>query len=253
MIKEIVSSEEGYYMKKYQQIEDYIINQITSGKLSVGDQILTENELSKKFKISRPTVNKAIVNLSKNGYIKRIAGKGSFVLSNIISKNISSGKSFTEDMASIGKKAGSRLISFQTLYAKDLPEIAQLLQLHETDFIHFFVRVRTGDNEIYAVSYTYLAAPIISSIDVTALSGSLHNYLNHLGIASGKSLHKLSAHIPTEEQRHLLHCEDVNVAVLKNAHIVYTKSGVPFEYSEVFYIGTKYEYIIQDQQTPSLK
>ena len=61
---------------KYKRIENYIINRIESGKLRVGDQIETEEEIAQKFEISQLTVNKALSNLAKDGYIHRIRGKG---------------------------------------------------------------------------------------------------------------------------------------------------------------------------------
>lgn len=71
---------------KYKEIENYIINLIKTEKLHVDDQIETEEQLCERFGVSRMTVNKAITNLSDEGYIIRIAGKGSFVSTTHISK-----------------------------------------------------------------------------------------------------------------------------------------------------------------------
>ena len=91
-------------MPKYKIIENYIIDRIQSGDLKPGDQIETEKQLSEKFDIGRLTVNKALINLAQEGYIERTAGKGSFVLPRMVTKSISQGGSFTDDMASVGMK-----------------------------------------------------------------------------------------------------------------------------------------------------
>lgn len=44
----------------YQQLIDEIKIQITSGKLAVGDRLMTEFELSQEYNVSRITVRKAI-------------------------------------------------------------------------------------------------------------------------------------------------------------------------------------------------
>ena len=112
-------------MPKYKIIENYIIDRIQSGDLKPGDQIETEKQLSEKFDIGRLTVNKALINLAQEGYIERTAGKGSFVLPRMVTKSISQGGSFTDDMASVGMKAGSQLIEYKVYKAADVPEVAE--------------------------------------------------------------------------------------------------------------------------------
>ncbi|RAP75462.1 GntR family transcriptional regulator [Paenibacillus montanisoli] len=63
----------------YQIIQDFIKNQITSGILKPGDKILTEKELMEKFEVSRITVSNALSGLTKDGWLTRIQGKGSYV------------------------------------------------------------------------------------------------------------------------------------------------------------------------------
>ncbi|REE55455.1 GntR family transcriptional regulator of arabinose operon [Paenibacillus taihuensis] len=63
----------------YQVIQDYIKNQITTGIWKTGDQIPTEKELMEQFDVSRITVSNALTGLTKEGWLYRIQGKGSYV------------------------------------------------------------------------------------------------------------------------------------------------------------------------------
>lgn len=63
----------------YLQIKEYFKELITSKKLSAHDRIPTEREIMEKFDVSRITVTNALSELVKEGWIYRIAGKGSFV------------------------------------------------------------------------------------------------------------------------------------------------------------------------------
>ena len=63
----------------YEQIQNDIIGKIQSGVYSEGDRIPSEQELIDTWKVSRTTATKALTELSLNGYIHRIQGKGSFV------------------------------------------------------------------------------------------------------------------------------------------------------------------------------
>lgn len=63
----------------YKNIQNYILNAIASGTYPTGAQIPTELEFTKKFGVSRMTVNKAITELTMQNILRRIPGKGTFV------------------------------------------------------------------------------------------------------------------------------------------------------------------------------
>ncbi|HZH59261.1 MAG TPA: GntR family transcriptional regulator [Metabacillus sp.] len=71
----------------YEQIYDYIIDQINKGFLNYGDRVPSEKDLSDKFKVSRITSKKALDLLAQNNIIERIRGKGSFVSKQIDERN----------------------------------------------------------------------------------------------------------------------------------------------------------------------
>jgi DNA-binding LacI/PurR family transcriptional regulator len=72
----------------YRQIYDYLLEAITSGKLSSGDKVPSEKELCEQFTVSRITSKRALELLTEQGYIVRFPGKGSFVAN----KQLKSGK-----------------------------------------------------------------------------------------------------------------------------------------------------------------
>lgn len=64
---------------KYQRLRDYIINEIKTGKIGVGEKFASENELAETFEMSRNTVRQAIGELVSEGWLSRVQGKGTFV------------------------------------------------------------------------------------------------------------------------------------------------------------------------------
>ncbi|MBB6674568.1 GntR family transcriptional regulator [Cohnella nanjingensis] len=64
----------------YKQVHQYILKQIKQNVWKPGDKIPTEKELMEQFDVSRITISTALANLSKEGWISRIQGKGSYVL-----------------------------------------------------------------------------------------------------------------------------------------------------------------------------
>ena len=228
---------------KYKIIENYIIRQIETGELTAGDQIMTEDQLTQKFSFSRMTINKALTHLNENGYIKRIPGRGSFVNTPVVRKPSVSINSFTEDMKLIGLHAGSKLISYEVFKAGTVPEIKEKLKLNDDDMIHFFIRLRTGNNIPIAVSYDFISAAVVPAIDVSRLDKSLYDYLDSIGIKRVAKEMELSARLPDKQQKELLEIE--NTALLCSTHITYTiinGKQIPFEYSKTFYNGDSYSY-----------
>jgi len=64
----------------YEQIKFDIIDKIKSEFYKDNDKIPSENEIKKLYSVSRITASKALTELSLDGYIYRIQGKGSYVM-----------------------------------------------------------------------------------------------------------------------------------------------------------------------------
>ena len=64
---------------KYQNLINYIQEQISDGQLGPGEKVPSENQLSEQIHISRQTVRKAIGTLEEDGLVQRIRGSGTYV------------------------------------------------------------------------------------------------------------------------------------------------------------------------------
>lgn len=64
---------------RYQQLKDLIIERISSGELRPADRVPSENELVESMQVSRMTANRALRELTDEGYVERVAGSGTFV------------------------------------------------------------------------------------------------------------------------------------------------------------------------------
>lgn len=64
---------------KSKQFYEFLRNSILSGEYKVGDKFPSIRDLSKKYEISRPTVNSVISNLVNEGFLIVDQGRGTFV------------------------------------------------------------------------------------------------------------------------------------------------------------------------------
>jgi len=63
---------------KYLEIINFIIEYIQNKNLKPGDKVLSENEISKLFRVTKVTASRALNELVNEGILYRIQGKGSF-------------------------------------------------------------------------------------------------------------------------------------------------------------------------------
>jgi GntR family transcriptional regulator of arabinose operon len=70
-------------MPLYEQLYNYVVKEITAGRLQPGDRVPSEKELAGQFGVSRITSKKALERLRQDGLIERMRGRGSFVSTDV--------------------------------------------------------------------------------------------------------------------------------------------------------------------------
>lgn len=225
----------------YLTIAQDIISMIQNETLKSGDQLMTEAQICEKYNVSRMTANKAFSTLAAQGYINRTAGKGSFVAEPKFEKDIVKASSFSADMASINKKPGAILVEYKVMRAEEIPSVRKHLKLSPDELVHYIHRIRTSDDVRIALSYTYIPCKYLPALDVTILEDSLYAYLEReYHIIPRVTDHYFSAVLPTQKQLELLQVD--SCALLNSSHISVSAPNQLFEYTETYYIGSKYTY-----------
>lgn len=238
---------------KYIEIENDIRRDIASGKLPRNEQIMTEEQLCKKYGVSRMTVNKAISTLVSEGYITRIPGKGSFVSGSgtHIVKQIGTSRGFSEDMRSLGLAPSAKLIEYAVRRVSEAPFVGEKLGLSDDDLVHYFVRLRMGDGVPIALSYTYISCKCIPAIDPQRLEGSFYDYVRELGLVIARTQGEFTAQLPTDEQKQLLGID--REALLRYSHTTFLDDGRAMEYIHTHYIGSRYSYYFSSQNEGEIR
>jgi GntR family transcriptional regulator len=140
---------------KYYQLAEILRQQITSGLLTPGDQIPTEESLRQTHNVSRGTVREAIRLLLEEGLIRREQGRGTFVNTAYPESNLFTLTSFDEDMRRQGRQPSTQLLTVEVIPAT--AEVAEHLELAvEVEVIHI-VRLRLADGQPVAYETRYLA------------------------------------------------------------------------------------------------
>src|SRR3954469_11238406 len=138
----------------YPKIQGSIRQRIDAGDLKPGDSVASERELARLHSVSLMTARHALAGLEQEGVVERRSGAGTFVAPPRIHFNKL--MSYTEQMASRGLSAASKVITSKEIEGED--EIAARLMIPATSKLIKVERLRHTSDEPFALETCYLPA-----------------------------------------------------------------------------------------------
>lgn len=224
----------------YIQLENILIELIKE-EMRVGDIIPSENELAKKYSVSRMTAKKAIDNLTIKGLVERVKGKGTFVVEQDkkIELPLNKLRGFTQRVKEIGLIPKNIVPIFEKRRADK--KIASILNIEENTEVWYMERVRKI-GEIPAVfEQSYIAVDLLPNLSREELLKSKFEYVKKQGLEIDNSERNISAEIPDDYVASFLQLKR-NEPILLAECMTYLKDGRVLEYSKIFYNQKKYRF-----------
>ena len=227
----------------YAQLFESIRQKISSGELLEGEKLPFEHELCTQYDISRTTVRQAMSDLEKEGYIKKIHGKGMFVKGQAVKQSLIKIYSFHDEMKRLNKQPGSTLLCFKL----KKPSIQIANKLNSNELVYHIIRLRSADNEPILYEETYLSSthfPELHQHDIEQ-HGLYHALKNKYHVSIRRAIDTFRAiNIPKETARHLN--ETQGSPGLQIERIAFL-DNIPVEYTIEIARGSKFEYTIEPQ------
>lgn len=109
----------GRQPPRYQQIKQYLLDNIRSGHFPVDHKIPPEEQLAVTFGVSRMTANKAIRDLVQEGYLVRQSGIGTFVTDRRSESPLAEINNIADEVRSRGHTYANRVLRCEALNADD--------------------------------------------------------------------------------------------------------------------------------------
>jgi len=119
---------------RYQQLKESIISRISSGDLRPRDRVPSEHELVDSTGVSRMTANRALRELTSEGYVDRVAGVGTFVADLKATSHVLEVRNIAVEIRRRGNTHSSSVLQRETQAAT--PSVAQLLHIEEESDVH---------------------------------------------------------------------------------------------------------------------
>ena len=226
------------YLAIYEELQQQIIN----GDYLVGDLMPAEPDLQKRYNVSRITVRHAVQLLVDEGYVERIHGVGTIVLSQKKSLQLQNLLSFSEENKEYNLQ--SSLFSFEASIPAS-PLVCSQLDLPKSAMVSCHERIRWIDEipisfqRVYCPSFISLSAEELSSSDA-----SLYQLFRIKGYMVKKANETIESVVANEELAKILKVAE-NSPLLYVQRVTRDEQDRLIEYAEFFYRGDRYRYNVQ--------
>jgi GntR family transcriptional regulator, transcriptional regulator of bglA len=171
---------------KYKEIADRLESDIREGKFNQTKKLPTEDELIKKFEVSRNTIRKAVTQLVNRGYIYQVQGSGMFLREESVTDyiNLGSLRGLTKDLAS--KTIETKILALEIIEADEIK--AKQLRCEAGTKLYYIKRLRVVDDEPFSIEISYFKKDIVPYLNKDIAISSIYSYLIadlklHIGFA----------------------------------------------------------------------
>lgn len=212
---------------KSERVATVLEAEIRSGRLGYGERLQSENELVRRFAVSRNTVRRGLEELSSRGLITTRIGIGSFVTYN--GRTINDAIGWSRALADAGARTGAR-----TLRIERIADAALARQLGcEDDAFIAVDRVRSLVEDGRVISIERSRLPFLPQFEELPLRGLRDGSLNETMRAAGlvphhgeewADLHRMAA-----DDAALFGCAE-GAACLRTRRLVRAEDDRPIEY-----------------------
>ncbi|GAB3679778.1 GntR family transcriptional regulator [Saccharopolyspora tripterygii] len=224
---------------KYWGLKQHLLDLLRS--MPPGSPIPTERSLASEFDVSRTTVRQALAELTVEGRLLRVQGKGTFAAKPKVAQRLQL-SSYTEDMRAQGRQPTSRLLEVVEEAADE--ELAVLLGTKAGSAVLRLRRLRLADAEPMAIETTHL--PLARFRGLTAQlesGGSLYQVLREsFDVELGHAEETIETALASPEEAELLG-SDVGLPMLLLSRHSFDTEGRPVEWVRSIYRGDRYKFV----------
>ncbi|MDQ0378852.1 GntR family transcriptional regulator [Amycolatopsis thermophila] len=233
------SATRGQREPKYWALKQHLLDLLET--MPPGSPIPTERALATEFAVSRTTVRQALADLTAEGRLHRVQGKGTFAAEPKLAQRLQL-SSYTEDMRAKGREPSSRLLEVEELTAE--PELAKLLGIRNGAKVLRMRRLRLADGEPMALETTHLPLGRFRGLRKhVSEGGSLYAVLReHYGVEMDSAEETIETALAGPQEADLLGA-DVGTPMLLLSRHSFAADGKPVEFVRSIYRGDRYKFV----------
>lgn len=220
----------------YLQLREVVRSKIEDGEYAPGTAIPSENALAATYGINRLTVRSAIDALVSEGLLKRVQGKGVYVVA-WIERDLEVLGGFTQTMNEKNVETRRKILLKGQRRAGE--KYGSIFHIREDGLLYYIKRLDYADQEPIAIQEIYIPynlVPKMEGIDLTVFS--MFEIYNFYGINPVRAWQTLDLVQLTQSDARLINL-DKDQTVFLFSCTTYDESGRVIEYSKSYTRGDK--------------
>lgn len=222
----------------YFQVSQHLETAIVTGAIRPGTLFENEIDLAEALGVSRPTMRRAMEELSNKGLIVRRRGIGTRVVQPKVRRPLEL-TSLYDDLDKTGQRPTTRVLTFVREPATGV--VAEHLRLTEGAEVVHLERLRsTGDTAI-AVLTNYLPGEIVDFTGDDLATRGLYQLMRHSGVQLFSATQMVGARNATDAEATLLG-EPRGAALLTMQRDTMDENGAIVEYATHIYAASRYSF-----------
>jgi GntR family transcriptional regulator len=162
-----------------EQVRGGLMACLVDGEFPMGSKLPNEQDLARRFGVSRATVREAVGGLLEAGFVARRHGSGTYVIGTPRQHTLDTNLSYLEMISAAGMEPGLTVLSTH-VRDPDLDE-ARRLEIDEHDPIMWVERIRTGDGRPVVYSQDRFPRRLLAPEIELPLEASLYRLLASAG------------------------------------------------------------------------
>ncbi len=229
-------------MPRYADIAGALAERIAVEGRGAGEQIESEHDLTREFDVSRGTVVRAMDLLERQGIVRRVQGRGTFVLGRPALRSANHLVSFTEHVEATGRVAGGRLLGWREVRWSARNPLHR--PFDSRGRLVDFSRLRTIDNVPVGIHRVVVTCELAETLNLLERfegrdNWSLYAAMADAGVHLGRSDEQFSAVLADREEATLLGVDEPCPLLRVERH-TYDLVGRPIEVVEARYHSERY-------------
>jgi GntR family transcriptional regulator len=225
----------------YYQLAGILRERIDSGKYVAGDRLPTEDALSKDYGVSRITIRQALGDLEKGGFIKREAGRGTFVADRRTFSNTFRLEGSLGDLISMGLTTTVKVLTLSTIRASTSE--ADFLRVNLGDPLVRCTRLRLHAGTPFSYIVNHVPGDLGKNLkpDAWRKGSILRQIETDLGVRMGDADQTISASLADAHLARLLKT-NIGAPLLSVDRVVRSIEGRPVEHVHSYYRSDIYSF-----------
>lgn len=210
---------------------------IESGALPPGSLVENEIDLSAALGVSRPTLQKAIAELVKDGFLTRKPGRGTVVLPRSVQRQMSVG-SLYDDLAASGREPHTRVLRFGEAPIPD--SLKARLPVDPGPLLHI-TRLRIADGEPLSLLDNWVPRALVTFEPEELTAHGFYELLREDDINPHLVEQQIGARLASEEESLLLE-NSTGDPLVTVRRVAFGEDASFIEFGEHAYRADRYQF-----------